>query len=294
MREIARSTIEDLGGRERLNWEPNASIEEGEQYLGIDVSDLPDRPIPRRGRPRQGPQVEQAPVGADARLAEAAALLGQVLNPGGLDNTTLGHPGEDHFLFYAIVWERGDDGSPVAFVSNYDPTTLLRKARSFFRFEGSLRSATKPDFALNDKADLIVSSRDIAILNPRAFDHLFADIRALLNDVPANLAAFAAALRNMPMGTGSRDALQQACARKPSFARRLQLLSVSPGLATMNPNSLRAALRRHHREPGDFITNGRLEIGLPQVGDLLDVAEGRWWEADFSDEPRRAGSWSRR
>jgi hypothetical protein len=294
MRAIARATIEDLSRRERLTWEPNASIEEGEQYLGIDVQDLPDRPTPRGGHAQRGAPVEQAPAGADARLEEAASLLEQVLNPGSLDNTTLGQPGEDRFLFYAIVWERGDDGGSVAFVSNYDPTTILRKASSFFRYEGTLRSATRPDFALNDKADLIVTKQDIAILDPRAFDYLFADIRALLNDVPANLIAFAANLRNMPMSLESSEALKQECERKVSFARRLQLLSANPGLTRVNPDSLRAALRRHHREPSDFIRNGRLEIDRGEVGDFLDVCEGRWWEADFSNEPRRAGSWSRR
>jgi hypothetical protein len=53
-------------------------------------------------------------------------------------------------------------------------------------------------------------------------------------------------------------------------------------------------LRRHGQRAADFVKNGTLDIGAAQVGAFLDIAEGRWYEADFTNEPRRAARWSRR
>ena len=36
------------------------------------------------------------------------------------------------------MWEHGDAGRPVAFVSEYNPVQILRKAKYFFRYEGTL------------------------------------------------------------------------------------------------------------------------------------------------------------
>ena len=293
MRRIAQETITALTTRLREDWHPNASIEAGEQYLAIEVGNLPT-PAPRRHGATVDQGVDGAPHPTDPRLADAAGLLRLVLAPGDLENLDPNEIAAGKFLFYAIVWEQGDAGRPIAFVSKYDPTTVLRKASAFFRFDGALRNADPPDFALDDRADLAITSEEIAVLSPPAFDQLFADIRALLNDVPANVATLRAALTQLPMTDASREAIEQFCATRPSLARRLQNFATSPDAASITPAKLRAVLRKHGQQPNEFVKNGILEIQPGQVGALLDVAEGRWYEADFTSEPRRAASWSRR
>ena len=297
MRAIANETIAQLGDREGLEWHPNAAIERGEQYLAIDVGHLPS-PAEHPEQPTvENPGVyaqEPAEPPPYVQLAEAAELLRVVLVPGQLENLDPEGLGGGNFRFYAVVWESGDGGNPVAFVSEYDPTSVLRKANSWFRFDGTLRSATPPDFSLNSKADLLVTTSEIAILSPPAFDRLFADIRALLNEVPANVLGLAEALTNLQLTDSSRHAFEEVCATKPSFARRLQNLVARGGLNSITATTFRRVLRSHGLEASEFLRGGTIDVGMEQVGTVLDVLEGRWYEADFSDEPRRAGSWSRR
>lgn len=288
MRVIANTTVAELVGRERLPWHPNADMIPGEQYLSIAVDDLPTS----RGSEQTDPAGTSAV--ANPPLADAADLIRLVLGPGELDNLNPAELADERFRFYAVAWERGDASGPVAFVSEYDPTTVLRKASSYFRFDGTLRSSERPDFTLNDRADLVVTREEVAILNPTAFDRLFADIRALLNDVPAYTAALKAAMTGLPLSSATEAAITQVCASKPSYARQLQNLSSSAGAGAITPASLRAALKRHGEDAKDFLKNGMLDIGIEQVGTVLDVAEGRWYEADFTSEPRRAARWSRR
>lgn len=287
MRDIATTTTAQLPGRDPLPWHPNADMVPGEQYLTIDINDLPSPP----GR------TQTSSDGADLAvppLADAADLIRLVLAPGELDNLNPADLGQERFRFYAIAWEAGDNGEPVAFVSEYDPATVLRKASSYFRFDGALRNAEAPDFALDDRADLIVTTSEVAILSPTTFDRLFADIRALLNDVPAYTSALKTTMTALPMSSGAEDAITAACASRPSYARQLQNLSASPSTSEITPNALRDALKRHGQNPAEFITKGVLDIDVDQVSSFLDVAEGRWYEADFSSEPRRAARWSQR
>lgn len=297
MRGIANETTNVLADSVRQDWHPDASLEPGEEYLTIQVDALPAPPPARRPRRRSSLASQESndlDVPTNIQLAEAAALIRLVLAPGELDNLDPNELAGGNFRFYAIVWQAGDGGRPVAFVSEYDPTNVLRKASSWFRFDGTLRGADRPDFTLDDRADLVITTDEIAMLTTTAFDHLFSDVRALLNEVPANVAALRKALRNLPMTDASRQALEQVCATRPSLARRLQNLASSPGAGSINSTTLRAVLRKHEQDPNDFITRGTLDIGPAQVGVLLDVAEGRWYEADFTSEPRRAARWSRR
>jgi len=292
IREIAQATIEEITHCEPVEWHPNAVIEEGEQYLRLNVEGLPSPP--RSGRRRKSARVAPADAEVSPQLQEAAALLRLVLAPGELTNLHPAQLQEDDFRFYAVVWERGDAGQPVAFVSEYNPLLVLHRANSWFRFDGTLRLAASPDFALDDRGDLIVTTDEIAILRSPSFDHLFADIRALLNDVPENVDALKRAFSRLPISDESRKALEAVCATRPTFARRLQELATSEHARDVTLAKLHRALRSHGEEPTDFIRNGRVEITRAEVGPFLDVLEGRWYEADFTSEPRRAARWSSR
>jgi hypothetical protein len=289
MRDIARMTIDELAVCDPVDWHPNASIEQGEQYLVVNVEDLP---APGASQDRHQPP--NAIGSEDPRLGEAAALLRLALAPGDLDNLHPGALAESDFRFYAVVWEQGDAGRPVAFVSEYNPTMILRKAKSFFRFDGTLRLADPPDLALDDQADLVVTGDQIAILKPAVFDRLFSDIRALLNDVPAYIAALGEAYARLQLSDESRKALEVVCATRPTYARRLQNLAANPSAGRITPALLRIALKNHSADPSYFIRGGVVEVSESEVGELLDVLEGRWYEADFTKEPRRAATWSRR
>jgi hypothetical protein len=295
MRGIAQATIDEITGSEPVEWHPDAGIEEGEEYFSVNAADLPSPPVSSR-KARRDSQSDELPVGMspDPYMGEAAALLRVVLAPGELENLHPALLADGDFRFYAIVWEHGDAGRPVAFVSEYNPVQILRKATYYFRYDGTLQLTETPDFTLNEQSDLIVTSDEIAVLRAIAFDHLFSDIRALLNDVPANLAVLKAAFHRLPFSSESEKAMEVVCAMRPTFARRLQELALSGHGKDITLAKLHRALQRHREEPTDFIRAGKIEITRDEVGPFLDVLEGRWYEADFTSEPRRAARWSRR
>jgi hypothetical protein len=295
MRDIARKTIDQLTSRDRVDWHPYAAMEPGEEYLALLVGDLPAPPRPRGGDGGD-PDREDEPADrpADPQLADAARLLQLVLAPGELADLHPEQLAEQSFRFYAVAWESRAADSPVAFVSEYDATAVLRKAKAFFRYEGTLRLAERPDMTLGDSADLVVTTDEIAILRRAAFDRLFSDVTALLNDVPASTQRLQTALTGLPVSAASLRAIEQVCASRPSLARRLQLLASNPVLGQLTAVTLRQALTKHGRPAADFIKNAALEIGRAEVHEFLDIAEGRWFEADFTSEPRRAARWSRR
>src|SRR6266700_8223400 len=116
MRAIAQTTIAELTSREAEDWHPNAAIEPGEQYLTVDVDDLPQPPIPthRRGQDHSTDDSTVVAVPSDPQLSAAAALLRLVLVPGELDNLVPDELTAGNFRFYSLVWEEGDAGRPVA------------------------------------------------------------------------------------------------------------------------------------------------------------------------------------
>jgi hypothetical protein len=295
MRDVAQATIDKIIIRESIQWQPNAGIEEEEEYFSVNVADLPSPRRPGRATREDSISDEEATgEPPDPYLTEAAALLRIVLAPGELDNL---HPAQlegGNFRFYAIVWERGNGGLPVAFVSEYNPVQILRKAKYFFRYDGTLRLTAVPDFTLDQQGDLIVTPDEIAILNNAVFDHLFSDIRALLNDVPVNVVALQQTFSLLPFSSESVKALEAVCATRPRLAARLQQLARCEYAQDINLAILHRALKNHGEEPTDFIRNSRVEITRNEVGPFLDVLEGRWYEADFTSEPRRAASWSPR
>jgi hypothetical protein len=280
LRDVAERALEALTQAEPVAWEPEAAIEEGEQYFVLDAPDL----------------LQAASRGSEVapELDEASDLLRLLLHLPDIEGIHPERLDVGRFLFYAIAFEEGDGGEPISFLRKWDPTSPLRGARAWFRFDGALEPAPSPDFVVQDQVDLVVTTSEIAILRPSAFNFLFSDIRTLLADVPRTVTRLSRRMRGLHMTSATRAALEEACRGKPSFARRLHLLAESDAVATITADSLRAVLRHHDEEPGDFLVRGELDISADQVPTLLDVAEGRWYSADFTGERRRADRYRRR
>lgn len=279
-REIANQTLYYWQGCAQVNWHPDANVEEGEEILVLPAEELPaTHPDEHAG---------------DPQLAETAQLLSLVLFPGRLETLEPGQLADGRFRFCAVVWEDGLDGRPVAIVAEHDPTFVLRRASHWFRFEGTLKATTPPDFTLPSRGDLIVTEEEIFIHNPATFDRLFSDVRALLNDVPAATAALQASMARLPMTEATAHALEEVCGTRPSLARRLQRLANHPVAQKITADELRPVVEKHGEDATDYLTEDALDLAPHKVRAWLDLVEGRWYEADFSNEPRRAAKWSAR
>lgn len=279
-RQIASQTLDYWQGCDQVSWHPDAGVEEGEEVLVLPAHELP--------------AVHPDESVDDPQLAETAQLLGLVLFPGGLETLGPGQLADGRFRFCAVVWEDGLDGRPVAIVAEHDPTFVLRRASHWFRFEGTLKATTPPDFTLPSRGDLIVTEEEIFIHSPATFDRLFSDVRALLNDVPAATAALKVSMAKLPMTEATAQALEEVCATRPSLARRLQRLANHPVAQEITVDRLRPVVEKHGEDAADYLTDDSLHLTPDKVRSWLDIVEGRWYEADFSDEPRRAARWSAR
>lgn len=295
--EVAETALERLGRQERRPWEPDAELEEGEQFFAISTADLPALTPPRRSR-RQRPETEDRAVPdqtGDPALSQLAALPRLLFRPGTLTTLDASQLGAGTFNFYAIVLREEVGDQPIAFVRAVDPTRIIKKARWYFSHSGALQQVRRPDFALDDDIDLVVTPEEVAVCRPIAFDRLFFDVRALLNDVPANAQILSDALTELPMAAVTRQSFINVCQSRPTFARRLQRLAHAIDGASVTPATLREVLTTHGLSPDDFLdVNNHLKIEDGNVRTFLDVAEGRWYQADFTGAARRADRWSSR
>lgn len=306
LRDIANRTLAELGAMEAADWHPSAVAAPGEEYAVIDVRGLPAPKVPtlrQKLRPRADSQGEGSrPADFDGRdvgtddlgSTTTAGLMRLIASPDSLAVLQATDLDSYDFRLYAIVWTEGLADGLVAFVGEFNPVALVRRAHSFYSFDGVLRAVPAPSLSLNAAADLVITDEAILILRPTAFDHLFSDVRALLNDVPADVSKFEATFKKLPFSSISLKAIESVCASRPMYAKRLRQLAAEPHLDDITPALLRRALVRHGADPHDFIQSGVVEIDRDEVGELFDVLEGRWYEADFSREPRRAEIWSKR
>lgn len=286
LRKIAMTTVEIARHSTTVEWRPNMVLE-SEQVAVLDGDLLwPRRSFePFAEVDEDDAAVDGIPAAELLRLLNSTRDL-ETLAPEVLDTA--------EFRFYAIIWPSGFDGDVAAFVREVNPVSIRRQSKTFYYYDDLLELARTPDFMLDQVTDLIVTSDSIFILRTVAFDRLFADVRSSLNDVEASVSALQDALPRLPFSAISLRAIRSVCAIKPTYARRLQDLAEAQHIKSITPALLKRALEIHGADPHDFIRAGTVEIDRDEVGELLDVLEGRWYEADFSMEPRRAGRWTRR
>ena len=86
----------------------------------------------------------------------------------------------------------------IGFVSRMNPIATLKPGFRYFQFGDAMTTATRPDFALREGADLIVGDEGTAILVPYSFEILLGDVGVRF----ARVADDVAAVKN---GTGQRD-----------------------------------------------------------------------------------------
>jgi len=287
IREIAVSTITSISGLMAVDWYPDMAIEH-DQFAVFDAGYM----AALSAFVVDEDHSSEPPLEEDA--IQSAGLLSLLRSTNDLEMLTPAALEAGDFRFYAVVWTSGDAGSLLAFVSEYNPLSIRHQARTFYSFDGSLRSLAPPDLALDSEADLVVMSDAIWMLRSIAFDRLFSDVRASLNDVESSVSAMERAFLRLPFSPISLKAIRRVCASKPTYARRLHLLAESEHARSITPALLKRALEAHGADSRYFISGGVVEIDRDEVGELLDVLEGRWYEADFSKEPRRAGRWTRR
>jgi hypothetical protein len=305
LRAVPRETLARLSSSRPRPYEPTAELEEREEHFVIPISELPAPPRRRRriassdetdspeARTAEGNGSTNAtPSGPAAALPDVADLIDLTRRVDDLDPIDAGQLAQGSFLFYGIVLP-GPAG-PVAFIKKSDPVTTLRKGRAYFRYADALVATDRPDFMLYPDIDLVVGPSGIAAFHKNALNELLADVRVVLQDVPANVGHVQTSLAlKVPLTTGARDALQEFCSTRPSMAARLRTLSARIDAINLTPDLVREALQRHGEDPSVLVNAaGEFDFAGEGVRIFLDIAESRWFEDEFSNERRRADRYS--
>lgn len=290
LRGICDRATTAISSREQRTYEPDAHLEKNEQYFLLSIGDLPEPSSRRRSHPQLASD-GQLP----SELAAVADLIALIRAPH-LPQISATQLREGSFHFYAMVWSVDGAEGIVAFVKKADPVLTLESGRVFFQFGDTLKRVDRPDLALYDDIDVVVTPERVFALNQTAFERLFTDVKVVLQDVPERVADISKALQSVaPMTAAATAALLQRSRTRVSYASRLRRLVPRLSTLSITPDKVRDAIERHGDDPSRVLNdNNQFEFGEAEVGMFLDILEGRWFEDDLSGERRRADRYSKR
>jgi hypothetical protein len=260
-----------------------AALDDSE-YFWYAHAALPSHELRRAGLDEDAPTVAN----------DTADLVRLVKSVDGLQDAAREDLDEGGYSFYSICWPHR--GSMIGFVSRKNPIACLNPGFRYFQFGNAMRTATRPDFALKEGADLIVGAEGTAILSPYSFTTLLGDVGVsfdhVSDDVAAVRAALAATVRLTP---AAEEALLNEASRTRSNAKRLRLLPDRLSKINLDVTSLRRSLTVHGFDPDLlFDASDHFSFAQENVGIFFDVIEGRYFEDDLGGERRRADRYSTR
>lgn len=284
--EICRPLVAFLETKPSRAYQPFAEIEQGEEYLTLDIDDLPKHPVRKQRRT----EAEIVPAPED----DVADLVAIVRGADGLDSLDRTQIESQRFSFYAICWQHG--ASSVGFVTKTSPVVTMTTGRRYFRYEDALRYVERPNVVLTDRVDMFIGDTTMAVLNTSAFRTLFSDVQIAMIAVPKDVAEISRQLKlTIPLSKQATSALEQAAGSRLSFARRLHELRNRVGTAPITVELVRQSMAAHGLDPGTLLDDkGGFSFGTKDVERFLDVLEGRYFEDDLTKEHRRADRFSTR
>lgn len=263
------------------------------EYFWYPHADLPHHAL---GHSASDDNAAMADKGDDVSMADndTADLVRLVKTVDALPAATRDDLDEGGYSFYAICWPH--QGSMIGFVSRKDPIACLKPGFRYFQFGSTMRTATRPDFALKEGADLVVGTDGTAILSPFSFETLLGDVGVSFDNVKDDVAT----VRNLLdaaicLTPDSENALIKEASRTRSNAKRLRLLPDRLSKISLDVTELRDILTRHGVDPDLlFDADGNFSFTQVNVRIFFDVIEGRYFEDDLGGERRRADRYSTR
>ncbi|MFN6554745.1 hypothetical protein ACP6C3_30480 [Mycolicibacterium septicum] len=275
LRAVVHDAMAYLASAEAIDFGHEVLPVAGEEYIRREIVDLP---AVHRAEPEEGGDDQD----------DSADLVRLIADCEGLTDITAGQLADGNFALYGIVF-RQPSGEMIGCVRAINPARTLKKAAFWGRFAGSLRRTQKPDLMLESEVDLVVTGSELAIIRRSAYDRLFSDLDELAAEVPANVAGFDVAMPELPFAEGTAEAIVELGTALSSVAKRLNRLPSQPGISAMTPSSLREVLAKHGEDPAEWFDHeDKLVLDRRRAKEFLDIAEGRWWTADFQQERRRA------
>jgi hypothetical protein len=208
------------------------------------------------------------------------------------DNLTKTELATGGWLFYAVVAELKDGKEPIGFVRQYNPQRGIQAGRLLAAYQNTLKRFEQPLFNFDFEFDVVIAPDEIAVMKVTGFERVFSDLAVAVAGVPTHATSITGDL-GVNFTKGSVAVLEEICGERPRFAKRLQRLAGASHLQAVKPDTLRAKLEEHGIDK-DLLGSGK-SLSLDdreKVAVFLDMLEQRYYEADFTEEHRRADRFS--
>lgn len=286
-----RYGLKSLGERTHRIYTADGALE-GDEFFSLPLPTEPPEDV------ASGADTSQAEHGSgveDISEEELAAsqLVGYVRGAFERDdNLTKTELATGGWLFYAVVAELKDQKEPIGFVRQYNPQRGIKTGRLLAAYQNTLKRFEQPLFNFDFEFDVVIAPDEIAVLKVTGFERVFSDLAVAVASVPTHAASISGEL-GVGLAKGSAVVLEEICSDRPRFAKRLQRLAGAPHLQAVTRDALRAKLGKHGMDK-DLLGSGQdlLLDDREKVAVFLDMLEQRYYEADFTEEHRRADRFS--
>lgn len=269
-RGVISNALDDLNGREAVNWSPEADLSP-ETYLVIPASDL-------------GPSPTLAAEHGGQSLANALAA-GEGLH----ELAPQDIPAPD-LSFYAFV-VGNTPGSRSTFLRRTNPRRGLKGGRIYTFLSDALHQIQEPIFAFDEYIDLVFFENQVCILSHSVFAAMFRDQDALAAQVPS----WAGDLQqHVPLTNDGRERLVQRALRDTRLRTRLESIVRRGHLPAVSQETMREAMVESGMDPSIFMDqDGRLtlqDVDIPQVLYFLneDLFSGALTKVGFRADKKAA------
>jgi hypothetical protein len=292
LRAICSRAISALANTTPRNYEPNAEIDRDAEHFVLRLDDLPEQPAPARSRIQSQ---REEPVDADDNPDRTAALVRSLRNPGGLEQMDTRGLAEFVALFYSIMFQQ-DNGEWVHFIKKVNPRQVLKRGRVWTQFGDTLHQIEDPALVLEPEVDVVLTAEILAGFGGMSIKNLFTDVHLVMRDVPIYVENIAALLGSrMSLSEAACAALATSASKKVSIATRLYRLQDRLKELDLKPDQVRRYLSAHDIDPNQLVApDDSFTFGQDAVSAFLDILEGRYFEDDWTGEPRRADRFSTR
>lgn len=288
LRQSALSQIGRLDDMVPVNPSGAPFAEPGEEYFYLSTSGLPtaDPELATSDSPEAGSTYDAQGSDDQDDQSSVSELLKVIEDAGEAEELTVGQVQEGIFLFFAVILQSTDPSAElVAVVRLWNPRRGIKPGRIITHYVNRVVHLETPVLIFDPDYDLIVRGTDIAYFAQTAFDRLFKDLPTIERRLPVHIEALA---ERVPLNAKSRQALQEACTRRISYAKRLERLVIGDQIPEFTTDELGGKLEEFGFEPDDFVTGGELDFSPDGAGIVLDYLEELYFRTMFTGEPRRA------
>lgn len=260
LQEYARQSISTINEHEGQPYDPDDEQDEDKPYLETDQSELLD-----------------------------VSLLGVIKKAASLDLISSQELKQKTLALYALSLGKDPD-HPTILIRRGSPIQLATKGLVAI-FDPTLNKVSSPVLAFDSKFDLLLTSRQVYILNQKNFEALFKESAAVL----ANTSEWVDELStSLPILDESKEWLKERLTKNSKLRRKVQSILRSKYLSSLSTEVLELKMLDRGLDPDRLLRDGKIVIDKATEYAVLQLLNEDLWTGDFSGEQYAASRKSRR